>query len=131
MPQGSLCERQFKHLLEDANFVVIRSAGSLAIDLVAIREVNGRQMTFLIEVKSFKKKRFYPSMNKKTKEQWAEMKCLEKRFWKNGMGTVLVYYALHKKNDGWAIALPSNLDRPELHSDLTVWLKNIKAGGMA
>jgi hypothetical protein len=88
-------------------------------------------MTFLIEVKSYKTKRFYSSKTKETKEQWAEMKRLENRFWKNGMGTVLVYYALHKKNDGWAIALPSNLDRPELHSDLTVWLKNIKAGGMA
>jgi Holliday junction resolvase len=129
MPQGSLYERQFKHLLEDAGCFVVRSAGSLAIDLVAVREVNGRQMTFLIEVKSFKTKRFYSTHDQKTKDQWVEMKRLEKRFWKNGMGTVLVYYALHKKNKGWAIASPSNLDKTELHSDLTHWLKNIKAGG--
>ena len=130
MPQGSLYERQLKHLLEDAGCLVVRSAGSLAIDLVAIREINGRQMTFLIEVKSYKTKRFYPSKTSKIKAQWAEMKRLENRFWKNGMGTVLVYYALHKKNDGWSMSLPSNLEMPELHSNLTVWLKNIKSGGM-
>ena len=130
MPQGSLYERQFKHHLEDAGFDVVRSAGSLAVDLVAIREVGGIQRTFIFEVKSFKKKRFYPSLNQKTKDQWAEMKHLEGRFWKNGQGTVHVYYALHKKNKGWAIAMPSTLDKPELHSDLIHWLKNIKAGGM-
>lgn len=131
MPQGSLYERQFKHILEDAGFdPVIRSAGSLAVDLVAIRRIDGIQRTFIVEVKSFKTKRFYPTHDQKTKDQWAEMKRLEERFWKNGMSTVLVYYALHKKNNGWAIALPSNLDLPELHSDLTHWLKNIKAGGM-
>ena len=128
MPRGSQYERQLKHLLEEAGCVVIRSAGSLAIDLVAIREINGRQMTFLMEVKSFKTKRFYTTHDQKTKDQWAEMKRLEERFWKNGMGTVLVYYALYKKNNGWAIALPSTLDMPLLHSDLTHWLKNIKAG---
>jgi Holliday junction resolvase len=130
MPQGSLYERQFKHFLEDAGCDVIRSAGSLAVDLVAIREIGGVQRTFLFEVKSFKTPRFYPSHDEKTKLQWAEMKRLEKKYWKNGQGAVHVYYALHKKNKGWAIALPSNLDKPELHSDLTHWLKNIKVGGL-
>ena len=130
MPQGSPYERKFKHILEDNSFYVVRSAGSLAVDLAAIREIGGIQRTFLFEVKSFKKKRFYPSMNKKTKAQWTEMKRLENKFWKDGQATVHVYYALHKKNNGWAIALPSTLDMPLLHSDLTHWLKNIKAGGM-
>ena len=129
MPHGSLYERQLKHILETNGFVVIRSAGSLAIDLVAIREVNGTQRTFLIEVKSFKTKRFYPSKTKETKEQWAEMKRLEDKFWKDGQGTVHVYYALHKKNDGWSIALPSNLAKPELHSDHKHWLKSIRMEG--
>jgi Holliday junction resolvase len=122
MPHGSLYERQLKHILETNGFVVIRSAGSLAIDLVAIREVNGTQRTFLIEVKSFKTKRFYPSKTKETKEQWTEMKRLENRFWKEGQGTVHVRYALHKKNDGWAMSLPSNLEHPDLHCPLKVWL---------
>jgi len=129
MPHGSLYERQLKHILETNGFVVIRSAGSLAIDLVAIREVSGVQRTFLIEVKSFKTKRFYPSKTKETKEQWAEMKRLEDKFWKDGQGTVHVYYALHKKNDGWSIALPSNLAKPELHSDHKHWLKSIRMEG--
>jgi len=129
MPHGSLYERQLKHILETNGFVVIRSAGSLAIDLVAIREVNGTQRTFLIEVKSFKTKRFYPSKTKETKEQWTEMKRLEDKFWKDGQGTVHVYYALHKKNDGWTLTHPSNLDLPELHSDLRIVLKKIKTEG--
>lgn len=131
MTNGSQYERQFKNLLQKNGFGVIRSAGSFAIDLVAIREVGDIQRTFLIEVKSYKTKRFYPTKTKETKAQWAEMKRLEQRFWKDGQGTVHVYYVLHKKNDGWTIALPSNLDKPELHSDLTHWLKNIKAGEMA
>ena len=130
MTKGAPYELQFKHILEDNGCDVVRSAGSLAVDLVAIREVGGIQRTFLFEVKSFKTKRFYPSHDEKTKLQWAEMKRLEKKFWKDGQGTIHVYYALHKKNDGWAIAMPSNLNNPELHSDLIHWLKNIKAGGM-
>ena len=130
MPQGSLYERQFKHHLEDAGFDVIRSAGSLAVDLVAVREIAGVQRAFLFEVKSFKTKRFYPSHDEKTKLQWAEMKRLEGKFWKRGKGTIHVYYALHKKNDGWMMALPSNLNKPELHSDPRSWFKSIKAGGM-
>jgi len=129
MPHGSLYERQLKHILETRGFVVIRSAGSLAIDLVAIREVGDVQRTYLIEVKSFKTKRFYPSKTKETKEQWAEMKRLEDKFWKDGQGTVHVYYALHKKYDGWSIALPSNLAKPELHSDHKHWLKSIRMEG--
>jgi hypothetical protein len=129
VPQGSIYERQFKHILEKAGFDVIRSAGSLAVDLVAIREIDGVQRTFLIEVKSFKKKRFYPTLNKKTKEQWGEMLRLEGKYWNAGQGVVHVYYALHKKNDGWSIALPSNLAKPELHSDHKHWLKSIRMEG--
>lgn len=131
MTNGSLYERKFKHILEDNRFDVIRSAGSLAVDLAAIREVGGIQRTFLFEVKSFKTKRFYPTKTKETKEQWAEMKRLEEKYWKSGQRTVFVYYALHKKNAGWAISLPSNLEQPKLHSDLALWLKNLRKGGMA
>ena len=126
MPQGSPYERKFGRILKEHEFTVFRSAGSRAVDIIAIREVGGIQMTYLFEVKSFKKKRFYPSMNKKTNEQWVEMKRLEKRFWKDGQGTVHVRYVLHKKNGGWAISLPSNLNLPSLHSDLTKWLRGIQ-----
>ena len=131
MPQGSLYERKFKHILEDNGFdPVIRSAGSLAVDLVAIRRVDGIQRTFIVEVKSFKTKRFYPTHDKKTKDQWTEMKRLENKYWNDGQGTVHIYYALHKKNGGWKLALPTSLELPNLHSDLKVWLKNIQTGGM-
>ncbi len=88
---GSSYERELKTLLESDGWYVVRSAGSLAVDLVAIDPENGH--TLLIEVKSFKGNAYYTSRRKQTKEQQMEMCRLEKKF----NGHVSVFYALRKK----------------------------------
>ena len=91
MVSGSGYERELKTLLESNGWYVVRSAGSLAVDLVALDPENGH--TLLIEVKSFKGNAYYTSRRKQTKEQQVEMCRLEKMF--NGNCSVL--YALRKK----------------------------------
>ena len=91
MTSGSIYERELKGLLESDGWTVIRSAGSLAVDLVALEPENGHVM--LLEVKSFKPKTFYISKSEKMKKQWKEMCKLEKMF----NGHCSVFYALRKK----------------------------------
>lgn len=107
MTDGSIYERELKTLLESDGWYVVRSAGSLAVDLVAIDPENGH--TLLLEVKSFKGNAYYTSKRKQTKEQHKEMCRLQSKF----NGNVSVFYALRKKGQGdFHFIHPSKLSKP-------------------
>ena len=104
---GANYERELKTLLESNGWYVVRSAGSLAVDLVAIDPENGH--TLLIEVKSFKPNTFYTSKCKQTKDQWKEMCNLQSKF----NGHVSVFYALRKKGQtDYHFVHPNKLSKP-------------------
>jgi Holliday junction resolvase len=104
---GSGYERELKALLESDGWYVVRSAGSLAVDLVALDPENGH--TLLIEVKSFTGKTYYTSKNRKTKEQQREMVRLQRMF----NGNCSVFYALRKKGQSdFHFVHPHKLSKP-------------------
>jgi Holliday junction resolvase len=107
MTSGSSYERELKGLMESDGYYVIRSAGSLAIDLVATDTENGR--TIFIEVKSFKGDTFRISKTKETREQFKEMCRLQQMF----NGNCSVFYALRKKGQtDYHFVHPSKLSKP-------------------
>ena len=107
MTSGSSYERELKGLMESDGYYVIRSAGSLAIDLVATDTENGR--TIFIEVKSFKGDTFRISKTKETREQFKEMCRLQQMF----NGNCSVFYALRKKGQtDYHFVHPHKLSKP-------------------
>ncbi len=107
MTSGSPYERELKALMESDGYHVVRSAGSLAIDLVATDTENGR--TIFIEVKSFKGNTFRISKTKETRAQFKEMCRLESMF----NGNCSVFYALRKKGQSeFRFVHPSKLVKP-------------------
>ena len=104
---GANYERELKTLLESDGWYVVRSAGSLAVDLVALDPENGH--TLLLEVKSFTGNAYYTSRRKQTKEQHVEMCKLQKKF----NGHVSVFYVLRKKGQKeFRFVHPSKLVKP-------------------
>ena len=111
---GATFERQFKKLLEERGFFVIRSAGSRAVDLAALHPTKG---CYLIEEKSITGDVFRVTKTKDTKDQWEELCRLQKRFVKDnpfeeGQSGIYVLYALHKARQGWRLLLPTDLQKP-------------------
>ncbi|HEX9908625.1 MAG TPA: hypothetical protein VGB78_09225 [Thermoplasmata archaeon] len=104
---GSNYERELKYLLECDGWYVIRSAGSLAVDLVAIEPENGHVL--LLEVKSFKGDAFYISKSHRSREQHKQMLELSSKF----NGHCSVFYALRKKGQGdFRLVHPHRLSKP-------------------
>ena len=73
MPKGSTYERELKKDLESKDWYVIRSAGSFATDLVALKQYTN---PIGLEIKSCKKKTYY--LTTRAKEQLKELKKLVK-----------------------------------------------------
>lgn len=88
---GALYERELKHNLSKQGWLVIRGAGSLGIDLIAIKPT-GEYM--LIEVKSTKEKTFYTT-RAKNKEQFDMLNNLAKE------GFNVYYFIRWKGNKEW------------------------------
>jgi Holliday junction resolvase len=102
---ASQYERDFKHQLEAEGWTVFRSAGSLAIDLVALRTRDGRTEEMLVEVKSFKGDTFSIKKTKRMKAQWADMMKLSRKF--------TVRYALRMKGQKtFKLVKPEELRKP-------------------
>ena len=98
---ASQYERDYKHQLEARGWTVFRSAGSLAIDLIALKG----KLIMLIEVKSFSGDVFSVRKRAKTLLQWYEMLKLNKKF--------PVYYALRKKGQKtFRLVNPGILKKP-------------------
>jgi len=107
MTSGSIYERELKGLLESDGWTVIRSAGSLAVDLVALEPENGHVM--LLEVKSFKGDVFRVSRSGRSREQHKEMCELSSKF----NGHCSVFYALRKKHQSeFRLIHPHKLSKP-------------------
>lgn len=104
-------EREFREMLEAKGRFVIRSAGSLAVDLGSW---NPETKEFsLIEVKSFKGSTFSVRKTARNLAQWKEMLRLAKKY-----PECRVYYALRKKGlpkgkwSSWRIVEPKDLVKP-------------------
>jgi len=108
-------ERKLKKVFESVGFTVFRSAGSRAVDLIAIQPERG---CFLIEEKSFTGDVFRVTKTKEDKEQWEQMCELEKKLAKNYPfvkgcpAGYFVFYALHKSRGGYRLILASDLGKP-------------------
>jgi len=101
---ASQYERDLKHELEAAGWTVFRSAGSLAVDLIALKEGNPT-LILLVEVKSFKGDVFTVRKTKRMLQQWYDMLKLNRKF--------VVYYALRKKGQKtFRWKMPSALKKP-------------------
>ena len=103
---ASQYERDYKHLLEDQGWTVFRSAGSLAIDLVALMRLpSGKIIEMLIEVKSFKGDVFTVRKTKRMLQQWHDMMTLAKKF--------KVFYSLRMKGQkSFRLVEPKDLLKP-------------------
>lgn len=119
---GSQYERDFKRILESRGWTVFRSAGSLAVDLVALRSIVLAMpphphvtVAMLVEVKSFKGDVFTVRKTKRMLRQWEDLMRLAEKF--------DVFYALRKKGQKtFRLVKPSKLDKP-YH-----WSKNKDSG---
>lgn len=89
---GASYERELKHQMSKKGWLVIRGAGSLGIDLVAMKPSGEYQ---LIEVKSTKQKVFYTSRGK-NKQQFDFLNNLAKE------GFNVYYYIRWKGNKKWS-----------------------------
>ncbi len=87
-------EREYKRELEAEGWTVFRSAGSLAVDLIALMPANpvthSPMKYMLVEVKAFSGNVFRVSKTKDMFEQWKMMCELTKKF-------PDTFYALRKK----------------------------------
>lgn len=107
---GSSYERDYKKILEAKGWTVFRSAGSLAIDLVALKSVKLKgspHLTFviLVEVKAFKGDVFTVKKTKRMVAQWHDMMKLAKKF--------DVRYALRMKGQKtFRLVEPKDLFKP-------------------
>jgi len=87
---ASQYERDYKYQLEAEGWTVFRSAGSLAVDLIALKRLpSGKIIVMLIEVKSFKGDVFTVKKTKRMLAQWHDMLKLAKKF--------KVFYSLRMK----------------------------------
>lgn len=107
-------ERKLKKALELNGFTVFRSAGSRAVDLIAIHKDRG---CFLIEEKSFTGEVFRVTKTKNDKEQWEQMIDLQlklgaKNPFEQASPGYFVIYALHKSRGGYRLLMPSDLGVP-------------------
>lgn len=106
-------EREFKEMKEAQGCYVVRSAGSLAVDLVIYDPKTNTWS--LVEVKSIKPSVFTVRKKKENVDQWKEMLRLVKAYPK-----VKTYYAIRKKGirtDGdkwaaWRLVKPKDLVKP-------------------
>jgi len=103
---ASQYERDYKHQLEAEGWTVFRSAGSLAVDLVALKRLpSGKIIVMLIEVKSFKPDVFTVRKTKRMLRQWRDMLKLAKKF--------TVFYSLRMKGQKtFRLVEPKNLLKP-------------------
>jgi len=103
---ASQYERDYKHQLEREGWTVFRSAGSLAVDLIALKRLaSGKIIVVLIEVKSFKGDVFTVRKTKRMLAQWHDMMKLAKKF--------EVYYSLRKKGQKtFRLVKPKDLFKP-------------------
>lgn len=108
---GSNYEREFKKILIQHGWTVFRSAGSLAVDLVALKSLQLRSgppnlvFAMLVEVKSFKPDVFTVRKTKRMLAQWHDMMKLSKKF--------EVRYALRKKRQkSFRLVEPQVLKKP-------------------
>jgi len=89
---GSNYERRLKKELEKDNWLVLRSAGSHGIDLLALKPTKH----ILIEVKSTSKNRLKTNINQKSKEQFDMLNKLAQK------GFTVFYYVWFKgTRTGW------------------------------
>lgn len=108
-------ERKLKKALESEEFIVFRSAGSRAVDLIALRPDRG---VFLVEEKSISGSVYRTTRSAKERQQWQAMCDLERRlakhnpFEKGCPPGYFVLYALHKSRAGYRLLLPSDLGMP-------------------
>jgi Holliday junction resolvase len=110
---ASQYERDYKHQLEAEGWTVFRSAGSLAVDLIALKRLpSGKIIVMLIEVKSFKPDVFTVRKTKRMLAQWRDMLKLAKKF--------TVFYSLRKKGQKtFRLVKPSALRKPYHWSKMT------------
>jgi len=73
--KGTNYERELKQLLRKEGWIVIRSAGSFAYDIVALKP----DKHIIIEVKSTKKDKFNISYSKRDREQFDVLNELAKQ----------------------------------------------------
>jgi Holliday junction resolvase len=100
-------ERRLKKLLESGGYHVVRSAGSQAVDLVAVNRKNGDSL--LIEEKEFWGKTFSVHKTKAYLDQWKEMLKIQEEM----NGHTGVFYALRKKGQNeWRFVRPDALVKP-------------------
>ena len=97
MPKGAEYERELKNILERIGFFVIRSAGSFATDLVAIK--NGKM--FAIEVKSTKSNPYY--IKGYARDQLKELLKLKNH-------GIIPIFAVKFKRKGWMFTEITNTD---------------------
>jgi len=95
---GLRYERRLKEKLEKKGFLVIRSAGSFAMDLLAVKD--GK--CFVYEVKSTKQDVFY--LDKKTKQQVEDLLKMRK------FG-VIPYLAVYFKRKDWKLIKLNDIPR--------------------
>jgi len=107
---SSSYEREFKKILIQRGWTVFRSAGSLAIDLVALKSAKPKTLphltlAMLVEVKSFKGDAFSIRKTKRMLAQWHDMMRLAKKF--------EVRYALRMKGQkSFRLVEPKDLFKP-------------------
>ena len=103
---ASQYERDYKHQLEAEGWTVFRSAGSLAVDLIALKRLpSGKIVVMLIEVKSFKGDVFTVKKTKRMLGQWHDMMKLAKKF--------KVFYSLRMKGQKtFRLVDPKDLLKP-------------------
>ena len=107
---SSSYEREFKKILIMRGWTVFRSAGSLAVDLVALKSVGRKTLPYLVivmlvEVKSFKGDTFTIKKTKRMLAQWRDMLKLAKKF--------DVRYALRMKGQkSYRLVEPKDLFKP-------------------
>ena len=111
-------EREFRDMLQERGCFVLRSAGSLAVDLGAWDPIQG--VYHIIEVKSFKPSHFSVRKTARGLAQWKEMMRLAKLY-----PECKVYYALRKKGlpkgkwSSWRLVEPKDLVKPFHWKELT------------
>lgn len=106
-------EREMKEILTEKGFFVVRIAGSLGGDLLAIYNC----YPFIVEVKSSRKDKIYMS-NKRLLEQYEYYKEIERTY---GIETVYMYRLITGKriDDKWRVF--KNLERTPQENPLLTW----------
>jgi len=107
-------EREYKRELQAEGWTVFRSAGSLAVDLIALMPANpvthSLMKYMLVEVKAFSGNVFRVSKTKDMFEQWEMMCELATRF-------PDTYYSLRKKGQKEFRRMPPLILKEPYHWD--------------